>query len=99
MLSMHVHVYACPHPLDICLHYQNLELPWRPKTAKEYTKTAKEIVLGGQPPSNMRQEQRAKETRFSWQPVVKKSHSWLYVPAAKLIVFLGRFEAGYKHGN
>ena len=23
MLSMHVHVYACPHPLDICLHYWN----------------------------------------------------------------------------
>ena len=80
-------------------HYQNLELPWRPKTTKEYTKTAKEIVLGGQPPSNMRQEQRAKETRFSWQPAVKKSHSWRYVPAAKLIVFLGEFEAGYKHGN
>ena len=38
------------------LTYQNLELPWRPKTGKEYTKTAKEIVLGGQPPSNMRQE-------------------------------------------
>ena len=51
MLSMHVHVYACPHPLDICLHYQNLELPWRPKTTKEYTKTAKKIVL-----NNMRQE-------------------------------------------
>jgi len=33
-----------------------LELPWRPKTTKEYTKIAKETVLRNQPPSKMRQE-------------------------------------------
>jgi len=36
-------------------HYQNQELPWRPKTAKEYRFTAKVIVLGGRPPSKARQ--------------------------------------------
>ena len=37
-------------------HYQKTELPWRPKTAKEYRKTAKVIVLGSQLPSKIRQE-------------------------------------------
>jgi len=52
-------------------HYQNHELPWRSKSAKKYTKTAKETVLGGRLPSKMRQEWRAKETRFPWQPAAK----------------------------
>ena len=37
-------------------HYQNPELPWQSKTAKKFTKTAKEIILGGRPPSKMHQE-------------------------------------------
>ena len=28
------------------MHYPKLELPWRPNTAKENTKTAKETILG-----------------------------------------------------
>jgi len=37
-------------------HYTNLDLPWRPKTAKKYIKSAKEMILGGQPSSKIRQE-------------------------------------------
>ena len=43
-------------------HYQKSELPWRSKTAKEYTNTAKEIALGGQVSSQMRQEQRQEKS-------------------------------------
>ena len=45
-------------------HYQKSELPWGSKTAKEYTNTAKEIALGGQVSSQMRQEQRDKKNQF-----------------------------------
>jgi hypothetical protein len=38
------------------VHYPKLELPWRPNTAKENTKTAKETILGGWPPSKICQE-------------------------------------------
>jgi len=47
------------HKLDLqckCVRYQKMELPWRPKIAKEYRKTAKVIVLGSQLPSKIRQE-------------------------------------------
>ena len=42
--------------ISACIHYTKTELPWRPKTAKETTKTAKEMILGGQPPSKIHQE-------------------------------------------
>jgi len=49
------------HSLSLSLsltltHYTKLELPWQPKTAKEYTKTAKKIILGGWPLSKIRHE-------------------------------------------
>jgi len=53
------------------VHYTKTELPWRPKTAKESTKTAKEMILGGWPPSKIRQKLRDKEIQFSWLPAAK----------------------------
>jgi len=38
------------------MHYTKTELSWRPKTAKESTKTVMEMILGGQPPSKIRQK-------------------------------------------
>jgi len=39
----------CSWPgMDDFTHCTNLDLPWQPKTAKKYTKTAKEMILGGQ---------------------------------------------------
>jgi hypothetical protein len=32
-------------------HYNRTEFPWRPKTAKEYRKTATEMFVGGAPSS------------------------------------------------
>jgi len=37
-------------------HYPKPKLPWRPNTAKKNTKIAKEMILGGWPPSKIRQE-------------------------------------------
>lgn len=51
-------------------HYQNPELPWRPKTTKKYTKTTKEMIPGSRLPSKIRQN-RAKEIRLSWQLAAK----------------------------
>jgi len=46
-------------------------LPWRPNTVKKNTKTTKEMILGGRPPSKICQEQSAKKIRLTWRPAAK----------------------------
>jgi len=48
------------------------KFPCWPKTAKEYRKTAKEIVIGGQPSSMNRQGWMARKIEFPWRLALKE---------------------------
>ena len=65
------------------MHYPKLELPWQPNTAKENTKTAKEMILGGWPPSKIRQEWSAKEIQFQFPWLLAAKYCFLGGTAAK----------------
>jgi len=53
-------------------HYHRTEFSWRPKTAKEYRKTAKEMFFGGAPPSMNRQVWIARKIEFPWRLALKQ---------------------------
>jgi len=53
-------------------HYHRTEFSWRPKTAKEYRKTAKEMFFGSAPPSMNRQVWIARKIEFPWRLALKQ---------------------------
>ena len=70
MLLMVTHAMAAI--MVLVMHYHRTEFSWRPKTAKEYRKTANEMFFGGAPPSMNRQVWIARKIEFPWRLALKQ---------------------------